>query len=563
MKKNFSINLFGTLYNIDEDAYDLLERYLTSMKSYFSRQEGGDEIADDIEHRVAELLWERKEQGMTAVSIEEVKAIIGKIGEASEIDGEAGDEGQADTDGGKEPFATLSVEAEMPLFDRLKEHVRSRRLYRNTKDGLLGGVCSGLADYFDINDVLFVRLGVLLLFALTRWMSHYHHEFVYIMPTLYVILWVLVPVAKTTEDRLRMQGKNVTPENLRQQVMDDAEEAATPATSSYSRVASGCLKALLILMGCLCALPLFLLFMLCFLMLCVVLALPLDSVQNFLGELDPSIPELMDVCPNMMAVGLACGIVAVGLVIYGIMRLFRGGKLGAGRVTALVLTWLIALAGVGFSAVFCGVRMDKKVREIEADARRQESCSRLKSIGWSASVINNMKPCLTEDRSGYAQMPRYAFDLRQHLQGKCMGAVFTKGLRLEAGKYVIESLTEREVDSNDLMTYEVHLNTHDVSADNPEEMDVKVAVVHPNRDGMRLKEQSWEWAKEQPIFAAGDSTGFATMCDDEDWYYHRSDTFEVRPSDDNAHLVISVKQAVGRVHIRAVKVTKVDVSSPQ
>ena len=63
MKKNISINLFGTLYAIDEDAYTLLERYLNSMKSYFARQEGGEEIADDIEHRVAELLWQQKQQG--------------------------------------------------------------------------------------------------------------------------------------------------------------------------------------------------------------------------------------------------------------------------------------------------------------------------------------------------------------------------------------------------------------------------------------------------------------------------------------------------------------------
>ena len=65
MKKNITINLFGTLYNIDEDAYQLLDNYLQSMKRYFSSKDGGEEIADDIEHRVAELLWE-----MQAVSEE-------------------------------------------------------------------------------------------------------------------------------------------------------------------------------------------------------------------------------------------------------------------------------------------------------------------------------------------------------------------------------------------------------------------------------------------------------------------------------------------------------------
>lgn len=85
MKKNISINLFGTLYNIDEDAYNLLENYLQSMQRYFGRQEGGAEIADDIEHRVAELLWKKKEAGMTAIDIDVVKGIIDTIGKAEDI----------------------------------------------------------------------------------------------------------------------------------------------------------------------------------------------------------------------------------------------------------------------------------------------------------------------------------------------------------------------------------------------------------------------------------------------------------------------------------------------
>ena len=88
MKKNITINLFGTLYNIDEDAYQLLDNYLQSMKRYFGTKDGGEEIADDIEHRVAELLWEKKEQGVDAISIEIIKEIIGKIGNAEEIAGE-------------------------------------------------------------------------------------------------------------------------------------------------------------------------------------------------------------------------------------------------------------------------------------------------------------------------------------------------------------------------------------------------------------------------------------------------------------------------------------------
>ena len=80
MKKNITINLFGTLYAIDEDACQLLETYLNNMKNYFSRRDGGDEIADDIEHRVAELFSELREKGVEAVTIEHVRDIISRIG---------------------------------------------------------------------------------------------------------------------------------------------------------------------------------------------------------------------------------------------------------------------------------------------------------------------------------------------------------------------------------------------------------------------------------------------------------------------------------------------------
>ena len=93
MKKNITINLFGQLYNIDEDAYELLEKYQKNIRSYFSRREGGEEVADDVEHRVAELFAELKEQGVEAITIEQVESIINRIGDPQEMeDAEEGEE---------------------------------------------------------------------------------------------------------------------------------------------------------------------------------------------------------------------------------------------------------------------------------------------------------------------------------------------------------------------------------------------------------------------------------------------------------------------------------------
>ena len=69
MKKNITINLCGRLYQIDEDAYELLSQYIDALRNYFKKQEGGEEIADDIEERVAELFDDMKSQGVEAITI--------------------------------------------------------------------------------------------------------------------------------------------------------------------------------------------------------------------------------------------------------------------------------------------------------------------------------------------------------------------------------------------------------------------------------------------------------------------------------------------------------------
>ena len=207
MKKNITINLSGQLYAIDEDAYQILKSYLDSMESYFLRQEGGDEIAEDIKNRVSELLWERKENGQQAVDIETVKTIIKQIGNPSEID---------DTNyghGPEEPGKT-----NIPTQEKEKRH-----LYRDKQDKILGGVCSGLAYYFGGKDPLLYRIGILVLAFLSQGF----------IPFIYVVMWILVPQAITPEDRLRMKGLEVNGTNLSEQVLTDSQTAPTKDKLSH------------------------------------------------------------------------------------------------------------------------------------------------------------------------------------------------------------------------------------------------------------------------------------------------------------------------------------------
>ena len=88
MKKNITINLCGRLFQIDEDAYELLQQYIESLRQSFGREEGGEEIVNDIEARICELFSELNQRGTEAITIEHVKDIITRIGKPEELTGE-------------------------------------------------------------------------------------------------------------------------------------------------------------------------------------------------------------------------------------------------------------------------------------------------------------------------------------------------------------------------------------------------------------------------------------------------------------------------------------------
>lgn len=241
MKKNITINLFGELYAIDEDAYTLLDNYLDSMKRYFSRQEGGSEIADDIEHRVAELLWERRKGGMNAVNIETVRDIIATIGNPKDIGGDSyskEERGYASDESWTDKAKDMGRRAEQAFSDAtddVKRRTQGRKLYRDPEQRMIGGVCAGLATYFGDMDVVLMRILVLVSIFTP-------------IPTLlvYIVLWIVVPEARTTEDRLRMKGIAVTPDNINDELLWQGSQAKEAAGKTGRK---GCFWAILIVMA--------------------------------------------------------------------------------------------------------------------------------------------------------------------------------------------------------------------------------------------------------------------------------------------------------------------------
>lgn len=326
MKKNITINLFGTLYAIDEDAFEMLDSYLESMKKYFSRKTGGSEIADDIEHRVAELLWEKHMAGMTAVDINTVKDIISTIGNPEEMSGDSGDEAPHASFAEENKAGSEQPAAGKGYYDPLDERPR-RAFFRDPDHKMLGGVCSGLTYYTGGSDPVPWRLAACLLL-------------IFISPivvAVYLMVWLIVPEAQTAEDRLRMKGQRVTPESLNEEIMMHQAYDSKPAPKSEK---SGCLYVTFILLAILVCLP---------------LLLVLGSGVGFmLGSMplwgphfhNPFAFHLLNNQPTLLFFGLLA--VAVCILIYGIIRLFRQDDKPMPRwqVIMLLAIWIAAVFGM-------------------------------------------------------------------------------------------------------------------------------------------------------------------------------------------------------------------------
>ena len=380
MKKNITINFFGTLYAIDEDAYELLNRYLSDIKKYFSRKEGGEEIADDIEHRVAELMLELKNDGREPIDIALVKEIIGRIGNPEELDEASGEgeSGSATGHRGREWFS---------------EQVSKKRLYCNPDDKLLCGVLSGIACYLGI-DPVWVRLIVVALAILPI-------PFIYIsfwtVLIIYVILALIIPEAKTPEERLRMHGKPVTMENLNEEIVSSADGTERPVVkrSGFVQVLIVLIKAILIFVLASMAFGFF-----------AFLALILFGA-SFFGMVfnvhNPVLQHAMDSDDLMMFDAIAnngftwvsgialfvAALVIVILIVHVIMRILGKGK-SLGRMLWIYLAIFFVSLIVGISSlVGFGIEMDYKSDQINQEyrvqreeRRNQEEIDWLTNRGW-------------------------------------------------------------------------------------------------------------------------------------------------------------------------------------
>jgi phage shock protein PspC (stress-responsive transcriptional regulator) len=196
MNKTVNINLGGIVFHIDEEAYLKLSNYLDAIKRSLNNTNGQDEIIKDIELRIAELISAKHSSEKQVIVMSELDEVIAVMGQPEDyrIEGDANETEQPKTD-----FTTGSNTAK----------TKSKKLYRDKDDAMIGGVLSGLGYYFGIERV-YLRLILLvsLLFFGFGFLT-------------YIILWIVIPEAKTTSEKLEMKGEPVNISSIEKKVREE------------------------------------------------------------------------------------------------------------------------------------------------------------------------------------------------------------------------------------------------------------------------------------------------------------------------------------------------------
>ena len=197
MKKTVTANISGIIFHIDEDAYDKLNRYLDSLRNHFSTEESGDEILSDIESRITEMLQEKISSRKEVVTLTDVSEVISQLGEPFEIGQEA---------------AEPETEQKSKQKSEPKDERDNKKLFRDPDNSVVAGIAAGIAAYFNI-DVVWVRVA----FVVTTFFWGFG-------PLVYLILWIAVPKALTTADKLSMKGERVNISNIEKSIKEELND---------------------------------------------------------------------------------------------------------------------------------------------------------------------------------------------------------------------------------------------------------------------------------------------------------------------------------------------------
>lgn len=579
MKKNININLFGTLYAIDEDACTLLENYLDNMRSYFAKRDGGDEIFDDIEHRVAEHLWSLKENGMTAIDIDTVKQIISSIGNPDEMesgveeaadskteetsDAEADsedkdqnegedqgdgkdkdqnednghDQSESNSNASNDTDSNTTAEETVggKWIDRVLHHVSTHRFYRDGKDKIGGGVISGLCHYCGGGDIVVWRVGTVLFimaaFALNQTLRYFFLRplfgLLFTIPIIiYIALWLVAPVARTTEERLCMTGKEVTPESISKAIIAEAEEQVKPSTkrvkggnvlSRIAEILKFCIKiAALSFFSVMTA------FALAYLLFSIAYSVIGDPfVRLFTNdEITLSVLASLPYLKVYMIVSALCCFIVMLLPLLFVFRLFKSEPkpMQTGIVAMLTGIWIVAMTLGFIMFMMIGIQMQKKSREydrlenthngIYMDRNNWDLTSQ---NGWNIEVAKNFG----ETIYGWSDedplcMEKNPIRIRADKSNQPIEFVMSRKEAKEEGDYVLECLSSCSVVDATLSVWSEGKCLSELRLDG-----------YGSASNIPLKGLLWEESRKIPLLCQqNDSTTWVdNVLQNDDWRY--------------------------------------------
>lgn len=190
MKKVINITLGSIVFAIEQDAYDKLALYIEQVKNNLTDTDDAQEIIDDIESAIAEKFVARKRSEKLAVTSLDVDTVIHEMGSPVEFS-------EDEHSGESEQLEPVQKEAGAEP---------KKRLYRDLDDAVIAGVASGLARYFDIDPVI-----VRLIFVVAAFFNG-------LGILVYIVLWLVVPIAETTADKYAMRGERVTLRDISERV---------------------------------------------------------------------------------------------------------------------------------------------------------------------------------------------------------------------------------------------------------------------------------------------------------------------------------------------------------
>ena len=330
MNKTVNINLAGMVFHINEDAFEILNNYLNTLKNHFKNEESADEILKDIEGRIAELFTERL-NNKEAVSLTDINEVITIMGDPSQYDDE--------------------IEQEKPQEHQHKEEDlrkgKRRKVFRDEEGRMIGGVCSGMANYFDISVFWSRIIFFFLLFIMGPG-----------APFIYIMLWIALPSAKTTAEKLEMKGEKVNINNIEKNIKDelniienkilDADKKYTKeifgANSFFRKIVDFCIRVIT---------GIFKFIGSCFGIFCILfggILLFLIFSFAFSGAeiLFQNHPMVEHVCSNFFNnksatwLSLFIGIPIVAIILFG-LRLVNNTKIHMNYKIGIFVLWIISL----------------------------------------------------------------------------------------------------------------------------------------------------------------------------------------------------------------------------